>query len=99
MSAISGQTVRLGQGDGTEIELVVFGNEDYARYETPEGYSVVYDDALGAFFYARLIDGRLVSMGIRASEPPPPAAAAHAIESAEVRRERAEARRAQRASR
>jgi hypothetical protein len=99
MSAVSGQTSRLGQADGTEIELVVFGNEDYARYETPAGYSVVYDDARGAFFYARLADGRLVSMGVRASEAPPAGAAMHAVESAEVRRERAEARRARRASR
>jgi hypothetical protein len=99
MTAVSGGTQRLGQADGTEIDLVVFGNEDYARYETPEGYSVVYDEAQGAFFYARLVDGRLVSMGTRASEAPPPGAEMHAVESAEVRRERAEARRARRASR
>ena len=74
-------------------------NEDYARYETRAGYSVVYDDAQGAFFYARLVDGRLVSMGVRASEAAPEGAAMHAVESAEVRRERVEARRARRASR
>jgi hypothetical protein len=99
MTAVSGEKARLGQADGTEVELVVFGNEDYARYETPDGYSVVYDDAQGAFFYAHLVDGRLVSLGVRASEPPPPGAAAHVRESPEVRRERAEARRAERSSR
>jgi hypothetical protein len=99
MTAVSGQTLTLGQADGSEIELVVFGNEDYARYETRAGHSVVYDDAQGAFFYARLVDGRLVSMGVRASEAAPEGAAMHAVESAEVRRERVEARRARRASR
>ena len=99
MTAVSGQTQSLGQADGSEIELVVFGNEDYARYETPAGYSVVYDAARGAFFYARLLDGKLVSMGIPASAPPPEGAALHAVESAEVRRERTEARRAGRGSR
>jgi hypothetical protein len=99
MTAVSGQTVTLGQADGSEVELVVFGDEDYARYETPAGYSVVYDEAAGAFFYARVVDGRLVSMGVRASEAVPSGAAMHAVESAEVRREKAEARRARRGSR
>jgi hypothetical protein len=40
----SGKRVRLGQADGTEVEFVVFGDEAYARYETPAGYSVVYDE-------------------------------------------------------
>jgi hypothetical protein len=99
MSAVNGETVRLGQADGTEIELVVFGDEDYARYETPAGHSVVYDAELGAFFYARLDGGRLISTGVPASEAPPPGAALRGQESAEVRAERAASRRASRAER
>ncbi len=99
MSAVFGERVRLGQADGTEIELVVSGDEDYSKYETPDGYSVVYDDARGAFFYARLVDGRLVSTGVAANKPPPPGAARHAEESAAVRHERAVAKRAERAKR
>jgi hypothetical protein len=96
MTAIVGETVRLGQADGSEIELRVVGSPDYARYETPAGHSVIYDEERGLFFYAELVDGRLVSLGVPASEPPPPGAVLHAEEAPEVRRERAEATRARR---
>ena len=99
MTALFGEKMRIGQGDGSEIELVVFGDEDYARYETPGGYSVVYDETQGVFFYARIVDGRLVSIGVPATQPPPPGAAVHAEESQAVKRELAEARRAKRAGR
>jgi hypothetical protein len=99
MTQIVGETVRLGQADGSEVELVVSGDEDYARYETPAGHSVIYDEAQGTFFYARLAGGRLVSTGVPAGQPPPPGAALHAEESPEVRLERAEAARARRRDR
>lgn len=95
MSTVRRERVRLGQSDGTEIELVVTGNEDYAHYETPAGFAVV-PDATGMFVYARLVDGRFVATGIPADRPPPPGIAPHEEESAAVRVEKSAARRAAR---
>jgi hypothetical protein len=98
MTALFRDKVRIGQADGSEVELVVFGDEDYARYETPAGHAVIYDDGRGMFFYARLVDGRFVSSGVPLTEPAPAGTPVHAEESPAVRRELAEARRAERAS-
>ena len=95
MSSIRGERVRLGQADGREIELVVSGNEDYARYETPAGHAVIYDDA-GLFVYARLVNGRFASTGVPADQPPPAGVGVHEEESPEVRSERSAARRSAR---
>ncbi len=95
MSSIRGERVALGQSNGREIELVVSGNEDYARYETPAGYAVIYDDA-GVFVYARLVNGRFTSTGVPADQPPPAGLALHEEESPEVRIERSQARRSAR---
>jgi hypothetical protein len=54
MSAIFGETLTFGQASGPHIQLKVFGDEFYARYETPAGYSVIYDEEMGLFCYARL---------------------------------------------
>ena len=73
---------------GPDIELVGWGDEWYADYETPDGYSVIYDDSLGLFAYAKVVDGRFQSTGVAASEPPPPGIELHARESPEVRQQR-----------
>lgn len=39
----------LGQGDGTEVELIVNGTELYATYETLDGYPAIYDNRLEVF--------------------------------------------------
>ena len=85
MAGIFGERVTIGQENGADVELVVHGDEHYARYETPDGYSVVYDPERGLFTYALLRDGRFESSGVPLSEPPPPGAQLHAQESAEVR--------------
>jgi hypothetical protein len=54
MTGMFGQRAMLGQGRGPDVELVVDGNEWYANYETPAGYSVIYDDERGLFCYARV---------------------------------------------
>ena len=63
MTGLSNQKVTLGQGDGSEVELIVTGTELYATYETLDGYPAVYDDDLELFCYARLVDGRFESTG------------------------------------
>jgi hypothetical protein len=89
MSGIFGETVSLGQENGPDVRLVAFGDEFYARYETPDGYAAVYDPGAGLFVYGRLSDGRLVSTAVPVSQPPPPGLEHHLKESNEVRQAKA----------
>lgn len=61
-----GDVMFLKQPDGSRVEVVVYGDEWYARIESPDGYTVVRDDATGVICYARLsADGqRLESTGV-----------------------------------
>ncbi|HET7771770.1 MAG TPA: hypothetical protein VFN74_23555 [Chloroflexota bacterium] len=86
----------IGQEKGPDIELVVHGDEFYARYETPDGFPVVYDDERGLFCYAHVRRGRYVSSGVPATEAPPSGVRRHAKEAAAVRQEKAGAREAAR---
>lgn len=63
----------------------------YARYETLDGYTVIYDPDRGAYVYAHT-DGsgaerRFVSSGVLLSEPPPEGLARHLREGQLYRRE------------
>jgi M6 family metalloprotease-like protein len=87
MSAIFGERLVLPQERGDRVELVVFGDEFYARYETPAGHTVVYDADVGRFCYARLAAGRLVSSGTPVEKPPPPGLRTHLKEDPAVRNE------------
>jgi M6 family metalloprotease-like protein/uncharacterized delta-60 repeat protein len=48
-----GKLTEFTQPDGTRISLRVFGDEFYARTETLDGYTVVFDPSAKAYFYAR----------------------------------------------
>lgn len=85
MTAIYGERLTFGQRSGPDVELVVFGDEFYARYESLDGYSAIYDEARGLFCYAMLVDGAFVSSGQPVTGPPPPEAVAHGKESDAVR--------------
>lgn len=89
MSAIFGELMSFDQEKGPEVKLRVFGDEFYARYETEEGYTAIYDDDLGLFTYARLKDGRFLSSGLDLSRSPPPDLEKHLEESDEVRLDKA----------
>ena len=71
MSAIFGERLIFGQHDGPDIELRVFGDEFYARYETLQGYTVVYDLDRGQYCYAVLDGGQLMSSGAPVFKPIP----------------------------
>ena len=71
MSGIYGELLTFPQEDGSEVLLKAFGNEHYARYEDANGYTVIYDEALGKFCYADLPGNRLVSTGITLEHSPP----------------------------
>ena len=96
MSAIFGELLTFGQANGPDIRLQVFGDEHYARYETQDGYSVVYDDLLGLFCYARLSAGSFRSTGVSASKPPLPELVRHLQEDQDIVAARAEARKLRR---
>ena len=85
MSGIIGQRVRLGQADGSEVELIVSGTRSYATYETPDGFPAIYDQTTGRFCYARVVSGRFESTGVPVNLPPPSNVEPHARESDEIR--------------
>lgn len=92
MTGIFGETFNFKQENGPEVPLVVHGDEYYARYETKDGYTVVYDADLGLYCYALLRDGKFVSSKIPLSEPPPDAVPPHLEESDSVRAAKAAAK-------
>ena len=49
-----GRQTTWNQPGEDSVRLRVFGDEYYARTETEEGYTVVYDNAAGRYFYAAL---------------------------------------------
>ncbi len=92
MTAIIGETLTFEQENGPDVKLVVFGDEHYARYETEDGYTVVYDYDVGLFCYALLVDGKFVSSGVSLTESPPAGLKTHLEEADEVRAAKIEKR-------
>jgi hypothetical protein len=93
MTGIFGDTLNFKQENGPEVSLVVHGDESYARYETREGYSVIYDPDLGLYTYALTDDeGRFVSSKTPTTEEPPANLPLHLEESFPVRAAKAEAK-------
>jgi M6 family metalloprotease-like protein len=84
MSAIFGEILTLGQQNGPDVQLKVFGDEHYARYEALNGYTVIYDDEMGQFCYARLAAGEFRSTGVPVVQPPPANLTRHLQESQKV---------------
>ena len=85
MVGVSGRKVPVGQANGPDVELIVSGTEFYATYETVEGFPAVYDDALGLFCYARVVDGSYESTGVPVTAATPSGVQRHAVESDQVR--------------
>lgn len=98
MSAIFGEVLKFGQSHGPEIQLRVFGDEHYARYETLDGYSAVYDRDLGLFCFARLAAGSFRSTGTTLSQPVPSGIVRHLQELQVTIAARAAARKLRRAA-
>jgi M6 family metalloprotease-like protein len=58
--------VSFTQPDGTKIEVVGWGDEFSAVFETLDGYTVIFDPALKAYCFAQQgADGNLVSTGVQ----------------------------------
>jgi hypothetical protein len=93
MTGIFGDTLSFKQENGPDVSLVVNGDESYARYETPSGYTVIYDPELGLYTYALLDDdGKFISSKTPTNEDPPPNLPLRLEESFPVRAAKAEAK-------
>jgi M6 family metalloprotease-like protein len=96
MSAIFGEILTFGQENGEEVQLKVFGDEHYARYENLNGYTAVYDAELGVYCYARLAAGAFRSTGVPITQAAPAGLMRHLQESAQVVSAKSVARRERR---
>ena len=88
MSAIFGERLLYPQEAGPDAQLLVWGDEFYARRETTSGYTVVYDRDLGLYCYAQLVQGRFRSTRVPIAKQPPPGVPPHLNEWPLVRRDR-----------
>jgi M6 family metalloprotease-like protein len=87
VGAIFGESLNFLQADGSAVRLNVWGDERYARYETADGYSAIFDEARGAFCFATVSDyGHWVSSGVPVTQAPPVGLGKHLQENADVRR-------------
>ena len=84
MSVALGTTQKLPQANGSEVDLIVLGDEFSARYETPDGYSVIYDYSRGLFCYAGVATSEFVSTGVPVTQNVPSGTARHLQESPRV---------------
>ncbi|HOX26607.1 MAG TPA: M6 family metalloprotease domain-containing protein [Candidatus Krumholzibacteria bacterium] len=68
-----GEAFRLGQPDGSLVDVRVWGDEFYQRVESLDGYTLVRDPATGVICYADLAGDAsgFVSTGIPVSQPAP----------------------------
>jgi M6 family metalloprotease-like protein len=85
MSAIHGERLILEQENGNPVSLIVSGDEFYVRHETLDGFTVVYDNRLGFYCYATLVQGRFKSTEIPIHKRPPMGTRRHLQESPKVR--------------
>lgn len=88
MSALNGEVIVAGQSVGDSIQLKIFGDEFYARRETIDGYTVIYDTQRGEYCYATLAEGRLVSSGIPLHKNKPATLRKHLKDSPKVRNQK-----------
>ncbi|HEX8136321.1 MAG TPA: M6 family metalloprotease domain-containing protein [Pyrinomonadaceae bacterium] len=93
MSGIFNELLTFKQENGPDVRLVVVGDEHYARYETEDGYTVVYDTDLGLYCYALVINERFVSSGVPMNAAPPAGLRRHLEEPENVRQEKFNLRR------
>ena len=81
-----GKATEFVQPGGVRLSLRVFGDEFYARTETKDGYTVVFNPADKTYYYAQLgADGEsLVPSKVAADKAPPSGLQKHLEESNKV---------------
>ena len=85
MCLVLGKTRTFPQKEGKDIQLRVYGDEFYARYETMDGYTVLYDTDKDRYCFAILARGTLVSSGAPVTKPVPNGVIRHLQEDKTVR--------------
>lgn len=80
------------QGDGPDVQLRVFGDEFYSRYENADGYTVVYDPDIEKYCYVTLVKGHFTSSGVPITKPAPDGIRSHLQEEKSVRNKKFDAR-------
>ena len=98
MSAIFGEILTLDQQNGGDVQLKVFGDEHYARYETLDGYAALYDQEMGRYCFARLAAGAFRSTGVPIAEAPPAGLVRHLQEAPNVVHAKSQSRRMRRSA-
>ena len=88
MSSLNGEVIIADQSVGDALQLRIFGDEFYARRETLDGYTVIYDAEQHRYCYATLAAGRFLSTGIPVYKPAPRNLRKHLKENPEVRNEK-----------
>ena len=88
MSSLNGEVILADQSVGDALQLRIFGDEFYARRETLDGYTDIYDTEQRRYCYATLAVGRFVSTGIPVYKPAPRNLRRHLKEDPEVRNEK-----------
>ena len=71
MCLILGKTRTFPQKNGKDVQLRVYGDEFYARYETMDGYTVLYDTDKEQYCFALPAKGNLISSGAPMYKPVP----------------------------
>ena len=92
MCTVSGEILLFRQEKGPDIQLATFGDEFYARYETTDGFTVVYDEERGHYCYAQVVEGRFASTGTSVLKPAPLGLRRHLKEAGTIRNEKFERR-------
>lgn len=85
MCLILGKTRTFSQKNGNDVQLRVYGDEFYARYETMDGYTVIYDTDKDTYCFAALAKGALISSGAPIYKPVPLGTVRHLQEDKTVR--------------
>ena len=88
MCLILGKTRTFPQKNGQDVQLRVYGDEFYARYETMDGYTVVYDTDKKLYCFAALAKGLLVSSGAPLFKAVPRGLVRHLQEDKKVRNQK-----------
>lgn len=88
MSSLNGEVIVADQGIGDPIQLRIFGDEFYARRETLDGYTVIYDTEQRRYCYTTLAAGHFVSTGVPVYKPAPRDLRKHLKEDPKVRNEK-----------
>ena len=92
MCSLNGEVLVCGQREGGDIQLRIYGDEFYARYESLDGYTAVYDTTVGCYCYVTLAVGRYLSTGVPVGQPVPEGIRKHLKEAGDVRNEKFERR-------